>query len=116
MTRFRVRAVLSAVVLVLGLAVAAGAHAHTLIVQGTTSVRDTGLLTDVLLPLWQRTHPQTTLKYVAVGSGQAITNAEAGQGDALLTHEPIGEAQFAAGGYSYEPQGRLTWFSRFVIA
>lgn len=87
----------------------------TLIVQGTTSVRDTSLLTQLLIPLFEKAHPEITLKYVAVGSGQAITNAELGQGDGLLTHEPIGEAQFVAGGYSDGP-GRLVWYSKFVIA
>jgi tungstate transport system substrate-binding protein len=88
---------------------------NTVIVQGTTSVRDTSLLTQLLIPMFEQAHPEITLKYVAVGSGQAITNAELGQGDALLTHEPIGEAQFVAGGYSDGP-GRLVWYSKFVIA
>jgi tungstate transport system substrate-binding protein len=114
MFRSRMLMLASALVLVLAAAVPALAD-DTLIVQGTTSVRDTSLLTQLLIPMFQKAHPEITLKYVAVGSGQAIANAELGQGDALLTHEPIGEAQFVAGGYSDGP-GRLVLYSKFVIA
>ena len=54
-----------------------------LIVQSTTSVRDSGLLEQVIMPEFQRQYPQWRLKFVAVGTGQAITNARAGQGDVL---------------------------------
>lgn len=111
----RVRTLILATALALLLVPSVPALADTLIVQGTTSVRDTSLLTQLLIPMFQTAHPEITLKYVAVGSGQAITNAELGQGDALLTHEPIGEAQFVAGGYASGP-GRLVWYSKFVIA
>ena len=59
-----------------------------LIVQSTTSVRDSGLLEQVIVPEFQREYPQWRLKVVAVGTGQAITNARAGQGDVLITHAP----------------------------
>jgi tungstate transport system substrate-binding protein len=114
MSGFRILVLAGALALVLSTAVPARAD-DSLIVQGTTSVRDTGLLTQLVIPMFEEAHPEITLKYVAVGSGQAITNAELGQGDALLTHEPIGEAQFVAGGYSDGP-GRLVLYSRFVIA
>jgi tungstate transport system substrate-binding protein len=114
MFRFRLFTLSSALVLVV-VAAAPTLADNTLIVQGTTSVRDTSLLTQLLIPAFQQAHPEITLKYIAVGSGQAITNAELGQGDALLTHEPIGEAQFVAGGYASGP-GRLVWYSKFVLA
>src|SRR5205085_1917683 len=64
------------------------AHASDVIVQGTTDVRDAGLLDDVIIPGFQKSYPQYNLKFIAVGTGQALTNAEAGQGDAVLTHAP----------------------------
>src|SRR3954451_22793002 len=93
------------ITLFLALVAASVAHASDVIVQGTTDVRDAGLLTDVIIPGFQAAYPQFTLKYVAVGTGQAITNAEAGQGDAVLTHAPPLEEQFVAQGFSAEPLG-----------
>jgi tungstate transport system substrate-binding protein len=97
------------------LALAPAAHASDVIVQGTTDVRDAGLLDDVIIPGFHAAYPQYTLKYIAVGTGQALTNAEAGQGDAVLTHAPTLEAQFIAGGYSYQGSGRAVFYSDYVI-
>ena len=52
---------------------------------------------------------------MAVGTGQAITNARAGQGDVLITHAPALEAQFVADGFSLEPAGRTIMWNDFVI-
>ena len=68
--------------------VAAPAFGAGVIVQGTTDVRDSVLLDDVIVPGLKAAYPQRTLKYIAVGTGQALTNARAGQGDAVLTHAP----------------------------
>ena len=73
------------------LAAAPAARASDVVVQGTTDVRDAGLLDDVIVPGFQAAYPQYTLKYIAVGTGQAIANAKAGQGDALVTHAPTQE-------------------------
>jgi tungstate transport system substrate-binding protein len=97
------------------LALPATAHASDVIVQGTTDVRDAGLLDDVISPGFHAAYPQYTLKYIAVGTGQALTNAQAGQGDAVLTHAPTLEAQFVANGYSDEPYGRAIFYSDYVI-
>jgi tungstate transport system substrate-binding protein len=91
------------------------AHASDVIVQGTTDVRDAGLLDDVIIPGFQKAYPQYTLKYIAVGTGQALTNAEAGQGDAVLTHAPTQEQDFVNAGYSAEPSGRAIFYSDYVI-
>jgi tungstate transport system substrate-binding protein len=93
----------------------AAAHASDVIVQGTTDVRDAGLLDDVIVPGFHSAYPQYTLKYIAVGTGQAITNAEAGQGDAVLTHAPTQEAQFVSAGFSDAPFGRAIFYSDYVI-
>ena len=83
--------------------------------QSTTSVRDSGLLEQVIVPDFQRQYPQWRLKVVAVGTGQAIANARAGQGDVLITHAPPLEAQFVADGFSLEPEGRTIMWNDFVI-
>lgn len=93
----------------------AGPHASNVIVQGTTDVRDAGLLDDVIVPGFKKAYPQYTLKYIAVGSGEALANAEAGQGDAVLTHAPAKEQPFVKAGYSAEPFGRAVFYSDYVI-
>lgn len=86
-----------------------------LIVQSTTSVRDSGLLERVIVPGFQRAYPEWRLKVVAVGTGQAITNARAGQGDVLITHSPALEARFVADGFSLEPAGRTIMWNDYVV-
>jgi tungstate transport system substrate-binding protein len=68
-----------------------------IIVQSTTSTQNSGLL-DVILPEFkQRTG--TEVRVVAVGTGQAIKNAENCDGDVLLVHaKPAEEAFVASGG------------------
>src|SRR3954467_12491186 len=53
---------------------------RALIVQSTTSVRDSGVLEKLIAPQFKRRFPQYDLKFIAVGTGQAIANARAGQG------------------------------------
>jgi tungstate transport system substrate-binding protein len=102
--------------LAVGLSGACGsAKGADVIVQGTTDVRDAGLLDDVIVPGFHAAYPQYTLKYIAVGTGQALTNARAGQGDAVLTHAPTQEADFVRDGYSYEKSGRAIFYSDYVI-
>jgi tungstate transport system substrate-binding protein len=101
-----------------GLAAVPAARAQEpqdLVVQSTTSVRDSGLLEQVIVPAFEREYPQWRLKVVAVGTGQAITNARAGQADALITHAPALEAQFVADGFSLEPSGRTIMWNDYVI-
>jgi tungstate transport system substrate-binding protein len=63
----------------------------------TTSVDDTGLL-DVLVPMFQQQHPQYTLEYVAVGSGQALELGRRGDADVIIAHSPADEERFMAEG------------------
>lgn len=112
----RPRAAVPMLVLVLGLTFASAAAAATpVIVQGTTDVRDAGLLEDVIEPGFAAAYPQYELKYIAVGTGQAITNAKAGQGDALMVHAPSQEKPLVEEGYSLEPRGRAVFYSDYVI-
>jgi tungstate transport system substrate-binding protein len=86
-----------------------------LIVQSTTSVRDSGLLKRLIAPQFERRYPQWHLKFLAVGSGEAIANARAGQADVLIAHSPKAEKQFVADGYSAERTGRTVMWNDFVI-
>ena len=88
----RAKSLLVALAALLLLPVAA--RASDVIVQGTTDVRDAGLVEDKIIPEFQAAYPQYTVKYIAVGTGQALTNAKNGQGDAVLTHAPTQEADF----------------------
>lgn len=87
---------------------------RALIVQSTTSVRDSGLLDRVIKPGFERRHPQWRLKFVAVGSGQAIMNARAGQADALIAHSPPLERKLVADGFSADRPRTVMW-NDFVI-
>ncbi len=67
-----------------------------LLLVTTTSVRDSGLLAD-LLPVFQQ---QTGIRaqVVAVGSGAALRMGRDGNADVLLTHAPAGEEELVASG------------------
>ncbi len=67
-----------------------------LLLVTTTSVRDSGLLAD-LLPIFQA---QTGIRaqVVAVGSGAALRMGRDGNADVLLTHAPAGEEELVASG------------------
>ena len=88
---------------------------RALIVQSTTSVRDSGVLDQLITPQFRRRFPQYDLKLIAVGTGQAITNARAGQGDVLIGHSPALERAFVADGFSDERVGRTVMWNDFVI-
>src|SRR5690348_8261584 len=109
-------AVLALAVALTGTATAgAQQQKRPLIVQSTTSVRDSGVLDQLITPQFKRRFPQYDLKFIAVGTGQAITNARAGQGDVLIGHAPPLERQFVKDGFSYEPVGRTVMWNDFVI-
>src|SRR3954464_4390795 len=115
-TRRRAGAIAAAVTVTLpGTATAGAQQKRALIVQSTTSVRDSGVLDQLITPQFERRFPQYDLKFVAVGTGQAITNARAGQGDVLIGHSPALEQQFVRDGFSYESIGRTVMWNDFVI-
>src|SRR5262245_44047564 len=91
---------------VLGLAVAflstsVAGTAHTekpfIIVQSTTSTQDTGLF-DYLLPKFTE-KSWIDVRVVAVGTGQALKNAQNGDGDVVLVHSKPDEEKFVADGW-----------------
>lgn len=69
-----------------------------LIVATTTSLKDSGLVDDVVLPLFAKTAPDVTVKVLAVGSGEAMAMGASGEADVLFVHSPTDEAAFMAAG------------------
>ena len=71
-----------------------------IIVQSTTSTKNSGLL-DHLVPKF-RDKTGIDVRVVAVGTGQALKNARNGDGDVLLVHAKPAEERFVADGYGVE--------------
>jgi tungstate transport system substrate-binding protein len=105
-----------AVLVVLVLSLAAPAHAEDakrpLVIGSTTSVRDSGLM-DELLPLFEK-ETGIHVQLVAVGSGAALKMGADGNADVLVTHEPDGEAALVASGALIDRQPFMENF--FLIA
>ncbi len=87
--------------LALGAMVApATAEENFIVVQSTTSTQNSGLL-DAILPAFTE-ESGIEVRVVAVGTGQAIKNAENGDGDVLLVHAKPAEEKFVASGGGVE--------------
>ena len=71
---------------------------NTILVQSTTSTKNSGLY-DHILPLVKQ-DTGVTVNIVAVGTGAAIKNAMNCDGDVLLVHSRKREDRFIADGYS----------------
>ncbi len=84
---------------------------ESIVLQSTTSTANSGLY-DYLLPLFQK-NTGITVKVVAVGTGQAIKNAENCDGDVLLVHATQSELNFVAEGYGVERFDLM--FNDFII-
>lgn len=93
------RSILAAAALALALPLTAPAKAEDpfIIVQSTTSTESSGLLKHIL-PLF-KAKTGIDVRVVAVGTGQAIKNAEKGDGDVLLVHAQAAEEKFVADGW-----------------
>src|SRR4051812_12896853 len=94
---------------------AAQQQKRPLVVQSTTSVRDSGVLDQLITPQFEKRFPQYDLKFVAVGTGQAITNARAGPGDVPIGHPPALQQRVVRGGFSHAPNGRAALGDCFRI-
>ncbi|HPS78174.1 MAG TPA: substrate-binding domain-containing protein, partial [Thermoanaerobaculaceae bacterium] len=70
----------------------------TVILATTTSTQDTGLL-DVLVPAFERVHPEIRVKAIAVGTGEALAMGRRGDADVLVVHAREGEDRFMAEGH-----------------
>jgi tungstate transport system substrate-binding protein len=87
----------------------------TLTVVGTSDVQDSGLMPLLVTPMFEKAFPQFTLKYVSVGTGVAINDAESGLASALLVHAASLENQFVAQGFSKEQYGRAIFYGDYVL-
>mgnify|MGYP000046420086 FL=1 len=90
---------------------AAWAQDQSIIVQSTTSTANSGLY-DYLLPIFQE-ETGIQVNVVAVGTGQAIRNAENCDGDVLLVHAKTSEEKFVAAGFGTERTDLM--YNDFVI-
>ena len=69
-----------------------------LALYSTTSVRDSLLMQNVVLPAYNAAHPGITVKPIYVGSGQAIQAARDGLADVVIVHSPADEKQLLTDG------------------
>ncbi|HLO23770.1 MAG TPA: substrate-binding domain-containing protein [Methyloceanibacter sp.] len=68
-----------------------------IIIQSTTSTQNSGLF-EHILPLFTK-KTGIEVRVVAVGTGQALKNAENGDGDVVLVHSQPDEEKFVADGW-----------------
>ena len=68
-----------------------------IIVQSTTSTQNSGLFEHILPLFTEKTGIE--VRVVAVGTGQALKNAEKGDGDVVLVHSQRDEEKFVADGW-----------------
>ena len=110
---------LTAGLLMLFPALAGADTPSSLTVVGTSDVSDSGLMTNVIMPEFEKAYPQYSFAYKGSATGLAIQNAESGTGgpSALIVHAASLENQFVAGGYSYNNQyGNAIFTNDFVLA
>ena len=69
-----------------------------LALYSTTSVRDSGLMQELVIPAYNAAHPGVTINAVYVGSGAAIQAARDGNADVVIVHSPADEKQLLTDG------------------
>ena len=82
-----------------------------LIVQSTTSTQDSGLY-DYLLPVYEK-KTGVDIRVVAVGTGQALKNAENGDCDLIIVHSKDDEKKFVHNGYGLERKELM--YNDFIV-
>ncbi len=86
------------IIIVAGATVAAGigsymyVEANTLTLQTTTSMNDSGLLDQIAGPFYGATGIR--LRWISAGTGEAVANAAAGNGDVVIVHSLSYEKDF----------------------
>jgi tungstate transport system substrate-binding protein len=86
--------------LLMALAITGAAAERFITVASTTSTENSGLFGFILPQFQQATGIE--VRVVAVGTGQAIKNAERGDADVLFVHHKPSEDQFVAQGFGVE--------------
>ena len=97
--------------LVVAAPIQTNADANFIVLQSTTSTKNSGLY-DHLLPLFTK-KTGIEVRVVAVGTGQALKNAKNGDGDVLLVHAKQDEEAFVAGGFGVKRHNLM--YNDFVI-
>ena len=87
------------------------AQQDTIILQSTTSTQNSGLL-EFILPKFER-ETGIEVRIIAVGTGQALKNAENGDGDVVLVHARDAEEAFVEAGFGVERYDVM--YNDFVI-
>jgi len=82
-----------------------------IVVQSTTSTQNSGLF-DHILPMFTK-KTGIDVRVVAVGTGQALKNAENGDGDVVLVHSKPDEDKFVADGWGVKRHSVM--YNDFVI-
>jgi tungstate transport system substrate-binding protein len=103
--------ILTALILVLAMAVPAVGQSSIVIVSTTTSTQDSGLL-DVLVPMFEKKSGMS-VKTISVGTGQALALAARGEADVTLAHAPAVEKKYVDEGKMQNR--RLVMYNDFVI-
>jgi tungstate transport system substrate-binding protein len=93
------------------LSVTSNLYANELIIQSTTSTRDSGFF-KYLLPKYPL-YDSLIVKTIAVGTGQAIMNSRNCDGDLLIVHDEKKEFKFMDDGYGIERHKLM--YNDFVI-
>jgi len=88
---------IGAVLFATALACGVRAGERFIIVQSTTSTQNSGLF-DHILPIFTK-KTGIEVRVVAVGTGQALKNAENGDGDVVFVHSKPDEEKFVADGW-----------------
>ena len=86
-------------------------YADSVTIQSTTSTRDSGLY-KYLLPFYPK-YNQIQIKIIAVGTGQAITNAKNCDGGILIVHDKKREIEFMENSYGSEIHNLM--FNDYII-
>jgi tungstate transport system substrate-binding protein len=109
--RGAIRTLIAIVALVLGAAHFAQAEDNFIIVQSTTSTQNSGLF-EHILPLFTA-KTGIDVRVVAVGTGQALKNAENGDGDVVFVHSKPDEEKFVADGWGVKRHDVM--YNAFII-
>ena len=105
------RAALAALLLGIAAPTATKTEDNFIIVQSTTSTQNSGLFEHILPNFTKKTG--ISVRVVAVGTGQALKNAEKGDGDVVLVHSKPDEEKFVAEGWGVKR--RDVMYNDFVI-
>jgi tungstate transport system substrate-binding protein len=109
--RIAVAVIVAAFALALWTVGTARAEDKFIIVQSTTSTQNSGLFEHILPIFTKKTG--IDVRVVAVGTGQALKNAQNGDGDVVLVHSKPDEEKFVAEGWGVKRQDVM--YNDFVI-